>query len=313
MEIAEVEQRDIASGLAFPEGPVACRDGSILLVEIARGTLVRVGSDGAVDVVAECGGGPNGVAIGPDGAAYVCNNGGFEWHERMGVLVPGNQPSDWSGGRIERVDIETGSVDILYAECDAHPLRGPNDIVFDGAGGFWFTDHGKTRARDRDLGGLYWARVDGSEIREVVYPLDRPNGVGLAPGGRRVYVAETGTCRLFAWNVTEPGVVEVLMPDQPTLGAFVAAGSGRAMFDSLAVEADGTVAVATLVEGGITRIAADGSDLEHVPFADPLVTNICFGAPGTPAETTAYITLSGTGRLVAADWPRGGAPLAHVI
>jgi gluconolactonase len=65
-------------------------DGSILLVEIKRGTVTRVATDGSVEVVAELGGGPNGLAIGPDGAAYVCNNGGcFEWHEVMGLTLPG--------------------------------------------------------------------------------------------------------------------------------------------------------------------------------------------------------------------------------
>jgi gluconolactonase len=69
--------RELATGLLFPEGPVALDDGSVLLVEIARGTLSRVTTDGRVQVVADLGGGPNGAAIGPDGAVYICNNGGF--------------------------------------------------------------------------------------------------------------------------------------------------------------------------------------------------------------------------------------------
>ena len=55
------------------------------------------------------------------------------------------QPVDYSGGRIEGVDLTTGEVEVLYKECDGIPLKGPNDIVFDRQGGFWFTDHGKTR------------------------------------------------------------------------------------------------------------------------------------------------------------------------
>ena len=52
----------LAEGLQFPEGPIAQADGSVLLVEIARGTLSRV-ADGKVEVVAELGGGPNGAAM----------------------------------------------------------------------------------------------------------------------------------------------------------------------------------------------------------------------------------------------------------
>ena len=84
---------EVARGLQFPEGPVALADGSVLVVEIRRGTLSRVAPDGTVTVVAETGGGPNGAAIGPDGAVYVCNNGGFAWHDRPdGIVAPGHQP-----------------------------------------------------------------------------------------------------------------------------------------------------------------------------------------------------------------------------
>ena len=93
--------REIATGLQFPEGPVAMDDGSVLLVEIARGTLSRVTPDGRISVVAELGGGPNGAAIGPGGDVYVCNNGGFSWHRgRDGSLRPVAQAADYSGGRI---------------------------------------------------------------------------------------------------------------------------------------------------------------------------------------------------------------------
>ena len=50
--------KELATGLAFPEGPIAMLDGSVLLVEIKRGTLTRVCADGKVEVVAQIGGGP---------------------------------------------------------------------------------------------------------------------------------------------------------------------------------------------------------------------------------------------------------------
>ncbi len=104
---------EVASGLEFPEGPVWMPDGSVLVVEIKRGTLSRVEPDGTVKVVAETGGGPNGAAIGPDGAVYVCNNGGFEWIDANGLTLPGNQPASYTGGSIQRVDLTTGAVQTL--------------------------------------------------------------------------------------------------------------------------------------------------------------------------------------------------------
>ena len=121
-------------------------DGSVLVVEIAAGQITRIGPDGRKTVVARPGGGPNGAAFGPDGHLYVCNNGGFAWKEVDGGLRPAGQPADYSGGRIERVNIETGKVEVLYTHCGGNPLKGPNDIVFDAGGGFYFTDHGKRRA-----------------------------------------------------------------------------------------------------------------------------------------------------------------------
>ena len=196
----------MADGLLFPEGPIAMDDGSVLLVEIARGTLSRVQPDGSVEVVAECGGGPNGAAIGPDGACYVTNNGGcFAWID-IGLTVPGDVPETyWGHGSIQRVDLDTGEVSTIYGECGGRPLRAPNDLVFDEHGGFYFTDHGLRLERTIDRTGVFYARPDGTAIEEVVFPLESPNGVGLSPDGATLYVAETHTGRVWAWSVAWPG------------------------------------------------------------------------------------------------------------
>lgn len=306
-------RREVASGLRFPEGPVWLADGTLLVVEVARGTLTRIDpATGSTEVVADLGGGPNGAAIGPDGAVYVCNNGGLAFSEVDGLLHPTGQAADYSGGRIERVDLTTGSVRVLYAECDGHPLRGPNDLVFDEAGNFWFTDHPKKRARDRDWGGLYYASPDGSMIREVRYRLDDPNGVGLSPDGSAVYVADTRPGRLWRWRLEAPGVID------PVEGGFMAQRAqggeclltlpGLQFFDSLAVEEDGRVVVATIAEpAGLTVVEPAARRHELVELPDPIPTNVCFGGP---ERRQAYATLSASGRLVELDWPRPGLELA---
>ena len=307
MATIELPMTTVAGGLGFPEGPIVLPDGSVVLVEIERGTLTRVEPDGRVEVVADCGGGPNGAALGPDGRVYVCNNGGFEWVEqRGGGRMPTVQSRDYEGGSIQRVDLGSGAVETLYAHCGPHRLRGPNDLIFDDTGGFWFTDPGKRRERDRDRGGLYYAQADGSEIREVIYPLNHPNGVGLSPAGDRVYVAETETARVFSWALAGPG--EIAGYRGPETRATLLAGlGGWQWLDSLAVDAEGNVCVATIRNGGITVISPDGACVDHVPTGDGATTNICFGGPDL---RTAYITASLTGRLLRTTWPRPGLPLA---
>ena len=298
---------EVASGLEFPEGPVWCSDGTLLVVEIKRGTLSRVYPDGKIEVVADCGGGPNGAAVGPDGAVYVCNNGGFEWHEIGPLLLPGNQPADYAGGSIQRVDPASGKVETLYTECEGRPLRGPNDIVFDSAGGFWFTDLGKSRERERDRTGIFYAQPDGSSIREMAFPVDGgPNGIGLSPAEDRVYVAETFTGRVQYWELSGPGEI-VPNPMAPHGGHLLADLARGEFLDSMAVDAEGNVCVATIVHGGITIFSPEG-DHRHVPTDDALTTNICFGGEDLRA---AWITLSSTGRLVRCEWETPGLRLAY--
>lgn len=300
--------RVIATGLRFPEGPVAMKDGSIVLVEIERQTLTRITPDGRAEVIAHTGGGPNGLAIGPDGAFYVCNNGGFQWRLEMNLLRPGGPAGDYKGGSIQRVDPRTGEMTVLYDHCGAHRLVGPNDIVFDGQGGFYFTDLGKARARDRDWGGVYYARADGSFITEVIHPILTPNGIGLSPDSKTLYVAETETARLWAWDILTPGVVAKAPFPSPHGGRLMVGLGGFQRFDSLAVDAAGNVCVATLVNGSVSVVAPQGSLVRQVAMPDMFCTNICFGGPDL---RTAYMTLSGTGQLVSMPWDGPGLRLAH--
>jgi gluconolactonase len=304
-----MEMRVVTTGLEFPEGPIALPDGDVLLVEIKAGHLTRVKPDGTKSVVAVIGGGPNGAALGPDSAVYIAQNGGFAWSERTSAdgqraVFPGERPEGYIGGQIQRVSLDTGDVTTLYRDCDGEPLKGPNDLVFDREGNFYFTDHGKVYARQRDRTGVFYASPDGKMIKEIIFPMEGPNGIGLSPDGRTLYVAETPTGRLWAFEVLGPGEigrrwVVGTVPGAPPLGL--------AMCDSLCVDGEGNIIVATLVNGGVTSFAPDGSKAEHTPCPDVLTTNACFGGPDL---RTLYVTLSTTGKLVAFDnWPAKGLKL----
>ncbi len=302
-----MEFRELAAGLRFPEGPVAMDDGSVVVAEIAAGRITRVKADGKTHIIAKPGGGPNGLAIGPDRALYLCNNGGnFTYHKRSGLTIPGHAPESHKGGRIERVDISTGKVEVLYKEYGGRRLIAPNDLVFDKVGGFWFTDHGSTTATGRTHGALYYAKADGSKITQVLRELISPNGVGLSPDGNTVYFAETFTARLWSLPLIKSGKAVKTTGFAPA--QFVGAFPGFSYFDSLGVEAEGAVSVATILAGGITTFWPATGKVEHTAIPDPIVTNICWGGKDMK---TAYITASGTGKLLVADWPRAGLRLNY--
>ncbi len=298
---------EVATGLKFPEGPVVMDDGSVILVEIAAGQITRVRPNGKKQVIAKPGGGPNGAAIGPDGALYICNNGGFEYHKVQKLLIPGHKPQDYSGGRIERVDLSTGKVEVLYTHCDGQALRGPNDLVFDKQGGFWFTDHAKSTRDHREWGALYYAKADGSHISMQVHQINAPNGVGLSPDEKTVYYAETLSGRVFGAAINKPGQLKKVAGLVPG-GQFLGAQPGHAFFDSLAMQADGSVCVATILNPGISTFSPKGkmSFTSLAKFGDPLVTNIAFGGKGMK---TAWITLSGSGKLISMPWKKPGLRL----
>lgn len=303
--MADTAFTEITTGLQFPEGPVAMPDGSVILTEMFASRLTRVAPDGTKTTVAEINGAPNGLAVGPDGALYLCNNGhAFTALNAGGLLYPGPfDESKYIGGRIQRVDIATGTVTDLYTHCGDTQLRAPNDIVFDKQGGFYFTDHGTRTERSADRTGIYYAKPDGSFIEEVAFPTDGPNGIGLSPDEKTVYWAETHTGRVYQRAITSPG--KLAPPDASTVLCGL---PGYQLFDSLAVDGDGNVCVATLINGGITVISPQGEVLQHIAVDDRITTNICFGGPD---YQTAYITASTTGRLLAMKWPYKGLKLNY--
>lgn len=278
----------VAEGLAFPEGPVVMADGSVIVVELAAGRITRCWN-GRSEVICAIGGGPNGAAIGPDGALYVCNNGGLDLVRFQNASGPGAE------GRIERVDLGTGRFERVFDGCDGTALQAPNDLAFDAEGRLWFTDLGKSHNGIRTASGLFTCLPDGSAISAIDRHALSYNGIGLSPDGSTVYCADTHQARLYRYD----------RKVEPQRGTWVATAPGPVGFDSLAVTAAGNICVATLFNGGITTITPDGQTAKR-DFDDRYTTNIAFG--GADLQD-AFITLSSRGLLAKVRWDEPGLKL----
>jgi gluconolactonase len=297
----------IAGGLLAPEGPKPLKDGSVLVCEMARGTLSQVMPGGKVNVLADLGGSPNGVAIGPDGAAYVMNNGGMKFTRKGDLLQPDPPAAKRDGGSIHRVDIKTGKASTIFSGKLGHPVKAPNDLVFDRSGGFWFTDPAVPHSNDSEQGAVFWGKPDGSEIHQVLES-PGPNGIALSPDHKTLYIALTSMQSIVACNITAPGKLAMNSKGVPDTRVIATLKTEQSYFDSMAVEADGTIVVGTLFKGCLSLFRPGGELLDQLYFPEIFVTNLAFG--GNDMQT-AYVTLTTSGRLVAVRWPRKGLRLAN--
>ena len=355
MSFRTSEFTEIASGLGYPESPVPLSDGGFLVVDIKAGSLLRyrVGADGSYradppinlrDPTGKLGSGPNGAAIGPDGCVYVCNDGGKEFLElpmtqgdvKWSLSVTGDAASNYAGGYIQRVHLDTGEVEVWCApdsvgapvpDCsnEKHPkmdLSSPDDIIFDSSGGFWFTDWGNSKGRSREITGIYYVAAGSRTPIEAIPFRSGPNGIVISPDGKRLYVAETYSRWVVYWELSAPGKVKC---NPRTLdGAYILNASlqGGGILDSMRLDEEGNLYVATMLPdgldplkpGGITVISPDGKVLDYIELSigipEPLPSNLCFGGPD---RKTAFITCAGTGRILSCRMKVPGLPAAYSV
>ncbi|NLX00339.1 MAG: SMP-30/gluconolactonase/LRE family protein [Actinomycetales bacterium] len=300
----------VATGLAFPEGPVVLPDGSVAVVQMAADLVTVIGPEGRRRDL-PCPGGPNGMALEPDGEhVIVCLNGGLSFtREPSGLLMPGIAEDPSARGGLVRMSLATGAVEVLIEPGPDSPASGPNDVVWSppespGGEGVWFTDLGRRLADSLEPGALFW-RGEAGEVVRAAYPrVGRPNGIALSRDGVTLFVTESLSAQVWSWPVLGPGVL-----GEPTM---VRQFDAPARLDGMAITPNGNLLVATLVIGELTLLSPTGEVLARLEVDDPMPTNVVFdravsdaGGPQSISRHGAeqlFVTLGSTGRLVRLDW-----------
>ena len=143
------------------------------------------------------------------------------------------------------------------------------------------------------VGAIYYAQPDGSSIREVVFPSDSPNGIGLSPDGiASVRGRDAHRTRV---RVEHHRARARSSATRRARRARCCAGCpGMQLFDSLGIDSDGNVVVGDArdrrAHGHLARRARCST---RCCTGDPMTTNVCWGGDDL---RTAYVTCSGTGR-----------------
>jgi len=278
--------RSLATGLEFPEGPVAMPNGDLVFTQIRGQCLSRL-REGKVETLAHTGGGANGATVGADGSFYVANNGGISVGPHGHWFAP--EPID---GRIQRVSPDGMLTDIAVALPGAAPHR-PNDLCFGPDGLLYFTDPHNWE----DLAKLQPGRVNRTTLDGKVEQLASvalfPNGIGFGPDDR-LYVAESVTQHIWVYDWTPRGLGE----------ARVFCKLERGYPDGFCFSVTGDLIVCGSLGDTIYVFDSDGKQKHCVQAPEGTEpTNCCI------ADGQLFVTLSGVGELVAFDYPDAALPL----
>ena len=159
------------------------------------------------------------------------------------------------------------------------PDGSQRELVAGGGEVAGYNDLGSTPAGDLLAGMLRYRPLAGESPREgqlLLLARDGstrvlceevlwPNGIGVAPDGRTVYVSDYARRRVLLTDVAgAPAQVFATMPDGCSA-------------DGLALDAEGGVWVALGEGGGVARFRADGALDEQIEMPARFVSSLCFG------------------------------------
>ena len=280
---AAAQTPEIATTVAFTEGPAVDREGNVYFTEIINQRIMKLGKDGVLSTYRENSNVANGLLIDPQGRLIACEGAEFE---RPGVKVKGK-------ARVTRTDLKTGKLEVLADAYDGKPLQGPNDVTIDGRGRLYFTD----------MAGIAVYRIDapGKLARILAAPdIQRPNGIQVSPDDRTLYLIEAnqaqgGARMIRAYDLKPDGTVSAMRvhynfyPGRSADGMSIDTAGN--LYASAGMNQLRGSAETLDTKAGIYVISPAGKLLKFIPIPEDFITNNAFGGPDMK---TLYITAGKT-------------------
>lgn len=280
---AFAQQPEIATTVAFTEGPTVDRDGNVYFTEIMSQRILKLATDGTVSTFRANSNVANGLLIDPQGRLIACEGASFALHGNSVKGIP----------RVTRTDLKTGQLEILAADWQGQKFAGPNDVTIDSRGRLYFTD--------LLGGGVYRIDAPGKVARILAAPqVQRPNGIQVSPDDRTLYLveangAEGGHRQITAFDLKPDGTVA-----NPRLHFNFAPGRSA---DGMSIDSAGNLYAAaglhrrrgtaeTLdTQCGVHIISPAGKRIGFLPVPEDTITNTAFGGPD---RKTLYVTAGKT-------------------
>ena len=276
---------EIATQVAFTEGPAPDRAGNIYFTDIINQRIMKLGVDGKLSIYRENSNAANGLVMDSQDRLIACEGALFE---RPGVRVEGKR-------RITRTDLKTGKIEVLTDNYMGKPYEGPNDATLDSKGRIYFTD----------LAGSAVYRIDapGKVTRLLAAPtIQRANGIQVSPDDKKLYVIEAngakgGNRQVSVFDLAADGSVN---PASKKLHYNFSPGRSG---DGMSMDSQGNLWVSagmnqlrgtdeTLAnKTGIYVISPAGKLLKFVAIPEDYITNNTFAGAD---RKTMYVTAGKT-------------------
>jgi gluconolactonase len=281
--LAAAQQVEVATSVAFTEGPTVDREGNVYFSEMVSLRIMKLSAGGVLSTFRERSNNANGLLIDPQGRLVACE--GAE-SQRTGVPVKFKP-------QVTRTDVLTGKMEVLADQYQGKPFVGPNDVTIDGKGRLYFTD--------LTGGAVYRLDGPGQLVRLLSTPdIQRPNGIQISPDEKTLYLIEAnnaqgGARMIRAYDLKPDGTVANMRVHYN----FYPGRSG----DGMSIDSQGNLYVSagmnqlrgtseTLdTKTGVYIISPQGKLLKFIPIAEDFITNNAFGGPDMK---TLYVTAGKT-------------------